>query len=197
MDLIRRIEEGDDEAEKEILAQYTDKIKLTICTKIGFNNPDCEDVLQEVLIAFLQNLREKKFDQSRETNLDSYILGITYNKLRGYFEAGKKQKKIELDSEAPLSALWEDETFLEKEEFKNALRDILKKLPLKYQEVLYLKFYQDLKVREISKQLDMPPRRISERIHYALQLYKKECKKTKLFSIFLPFLLIYIWSFLK
>ena len=47
-----------------------------------------------------------------------------------------------------------------------------------------MRYFQELSIQEISQITGLAPKRISERIHYALKLMKSECKKFNLFSIF-------------
>ena len=85
-----------------------------------------------------------------------------------------------------------EEYELERKETQDILRNLLKKLKLKYKEVLYLKYYEELSVNEISERIKLPPRRVSERLHYGVKLLRRECKKENIFSILWGFLLIYI-----
>ncbi|MCB0266025.1 MAG: hypothetical protein KDH98_22980 [Calditrichaeota bacterium] len=54
----------------------------------------------------------------------------------------------------------------------------------KYRKILDMRYFQELSIQEISQITGLAPKRISERIHYALKLMKSECKKFNLFSIF-------------
>ena len=65
---------------------------------------------------------------------------------------------------------------------RNMIKKALKNLKGKYQEVLFLKFFEELSVKEISDRLNLPTRRVSERINYALKLIKKEIERTGYFA---------------
>ena len=82
---------------------------------------------------------------------------------------------------------------IERKETRDIMRDLLKKLKVKYKEVLYLKYYEDLSVAEISARIGLPPRRVSERLNYSVKLLRKECDKANIFSILRGFVLIYVW----
>jgi RNA polymerase sigma-70 factor (ECF subfamily) len=188
LELIKRIAGGDIEAEKEIIILYKDKITQFVRSRLGYKNADCSDLVNDTLLGLLLKLRNQKFDPASGKSLNSYVFGIAHHKVCSYFEASDKSRIIYQDEETFLNIVSEDESPLEKEELQNAVRNILKKLHPKYQAVLFLRFYAELSVSEISEQLGLPSRRTSERIHYALQLVRKKCKKEKLFSIFPPFL---------
>jgi RNA polymerase sigma-70 factor (ECF subfamily) len=77
-----------------------------------------------------------------------------------------------------------EEAEIEREERRQELRKKLRRLEPKYQEVLYLRYFEGLSVQEIAQRLNLPPRRVSERINYATKLLQKEFKKAEIFSIF-------------
>ena len=81
---------------------------------------------------------------------------------------------------------------LEKEEIRVILRKLIIKLKPKYQEVLYLRFFKEYSIDEISTTIRLPHRRVSERIHYAIKLLRSQCEKDNLFSILRSILIILI-----
>lgn len=95
------------------------------------------------------------------------------HKILHYFKSNKNkpQPNPELSfSEDPgVNIEWEVEASDSRENILRAIRC----LPRQYQEILFLRFYQGLEIREISEQLGIPRRRVSERIHYAITLLKK------------------------
>jgi DNA-directed RNA polymerase specialized sigma24 family protein len=52
-----------------------------------------------------------------------------------------------------------------------------------YREALELRYLQEFSIQEMSEKLGIPPRRVSERIHYALKLLRKAWKSAKILSI--------------
>jgi len=188
--LLERIRSGNDnEAETEILTRYGQRIERKVNYYIGQNNPDSLDIINESIIAVLLSLREGRFDLSKKFPLGSYIHGITRNKIRDYYKNRQIDRTITQDVIEDLTQSTNFSAELERKELRNALRTYLSALDIKYQEVLHLKFFDELTISEISKKINLPPKRVSERIHYALKKLKKKCKKEKYLSIFLHFLL--------
>lgn len=191
INLTQRIQSGDSKAEGQLFARFDERICRKIQISIGVENDDWKDILSEVKIALLKNLRDGKFDAERNVNLGSYIFGITMNKIRDYYKQQKKDERI-LNRTTPIL---DPEDCQEDEQVKQELHSILKKLiqnlKLKYKEVLYLRYYEEMTIAQISNQINLPPRRVSERINYALKLLRKECEKEKYFSIFSFMLIIY------
>jgi RNA polymerase sigma factor (sigma-70 family) len=62
----------------------------------------------------------------------------------------------------------------------------LQALEFKYKEALELRYFKELSVPEISAQLGIPPRRVSERIHYALKLLRQAYQKKQEEYQYLP-----------
>jgi RNA polymerase sigma-70 factor (ECF subfamily) len=176
--LIERIQNGDASAEGELFQQYKNPILWKICRHIKADLENIKDLASEVQLAILEGLRQETFQPEKWPTLDAYIWGVTNNKIRDWFKQEKRQKQIFVDdppSEEIAAA--SEEYFLETQELKNLLRAALNTLESKFKEVLELRYFNELSVQEISAQLDIPPRRVSERIHYALKLLRQAYQK--------------------
>ena len=112
----------------------------------------------------------------RDANGKPYVFKIVRNKITDYI---KSQTKIR-DNEVPgldIDLFPDDPDTLSEEdmeELREALSDMLKPLKPKYREILRLRFIEGLSIEAISKILGLPPRRVSERIHYAIQNIRKK-----------------------
>lgn len=193
-DLLTRIKNGDKEAESELVIKYGDKISFIIRRRIGWHHEDCDDLYQDAMLAVLESLRDGKFNQRKGGSLESYIYGITQNKLKDYFKYQKKQEVVKnspiKDSESVIYG--ETELKLENKELRKILRNGIAKLKDKYRKVLFLRYFKEYSITEISDHLGIPTRRVSERINYAIKLLKKECDKGNFFSILFSPFLIYV-----
>jgi len=191
--LVERIQTGTDpKAEAELFARFDARIVRQVRYRLGKDNNDCDDVINDSKMAILIALREGKFDVSRGVPLGSYIYAITTNKIRDYYKYYYKQKETANELAKDSVIKLDEGADLERKELQDVMRNFLSSLDTKYQEVLYLKYYDDLSISKISKQLNLPPKKVSERIHYALKLLKKKCKKEKFLSIFWAFFIIII-----
>lgn len=186
--LVERISSGNDrKAEAALFDRYGPRIERKVNYYLGQNNPHSSDIINDAKMAVLVSLRKGMFDVSQEVPLGSYIYAITKNKITDYYKERKDDRTVTLDDAKDPSKGTDIIAELERKELRNALRTYLSSLDIKYQEALYLKFYDDLTIPEISEKIGLPPKRVSERIHYALKILKKKCKKEKKLSIFLPF----------
>ncbi len=189
--LVQRIAQQDTLAERELLSLFGSRIARKVKYAIGAGNDDWKDLVNDIILAVLENLRNGKFDMQRGTPLGSYIYGITNNKIHDYYKLRKRQIQYQpLERGADFDVAGEFE--IERRELQALMKEMLKKLKYKYQQVLYLRYYEELSIAEISERIDLPPRRVSERINYAIKLLQKEIRKRKYFSIFTGIFLITI-----
>lgn len=189
-ELIQKIRSGDREAEAELIRRFQGRVEKKVRYFLNDSAEEAKDIVHATLIEMLESLRAGKFDPNKGAPLGSYVSGIASHMIQQYFRGKKKRQRFSsLAQEEGLSAVLQ-EIALENEELRRELRELLKNLAPKYQEVLYLKFYEAMPVKDIAQKLNLPAERVSERINYALKLAHKEMKKTKKLSIFLDFLTI-------
>ena len=189
--LVGQIKNGNPEAERALIVHFGSRIARKVQYEIGAKNDDWKDVVNEVLLAVLENLRDGSFDPERGAALGSYIYGITRNKIFDYFKFKKKQQQQQAFYDGRDFGV-ADEFEVEKKELQNFMKKLLKKLKHKYQQVLYLRYYEEMSIAEISEKIGLPPRRVSERLNYAIKLLQKEMEKKNYFSIFPAYFLIII-----
>jgi len=167
---VQRIAAGDSAAEQELLLFFEAKITRLVWAKIGAKNEATQDLMQEVRIAIIQSLRAGRFNAGAG-RLGSYIYSLARHKIIDYLKSPKRSQPLEFEIEIPDTTDLQDE--MEKEESIATLRRLLEELPHKYKEVLYQRYFLDRSIDEISEALDLPPRRISERINYAKKLLRQ------------------------
>ncbi len=186
--LIERIKAGiDKEAEREILTLYGPRIEKKVNYYLGQNIQERLDVINESKLGVILSLREGKFDPSKGSPLGSYVHGVTNNKIKDYLKNHRIYQTTTLDDIEDEHQDADIFTELDSSELKNRIKKCLSTLDIKYQEVLYLRFFDNLTISEISEKIDLPPKRVSERIHYALTKLKKSVKKRKYFQYFCYF----------
>ncbi|MCB0289751.1 MAG: sigma-70 family RNA polymerase sigma factor [Calditrichaeota bacterium] len=141
-----------------------------------WNKDNREDILQEIIAAAITSIRNGNFNPEAGVKFTTYVFKIVRNKITDYI---KSQTKIR-DNEVPgldIDLFPDDPDTLSEEdmeELREALSDMLKPLKPKYREILRLRFIEGLSIEAISKILGLPPRRVSERIHYAIQKIRKK-----------------------
>jgi len=167
---VQRIAAGDSTAEQELLLFFEEKIARLVRIKIGAKTEEAQDLKQEIRIAIIQSLRAGRFN-AEAGRLGSYIYSLARHKIIDYLKSPKRNKPLEFEIEIPDTTDLQEE--MEKEESIAALRRLLEELPHKYKEVLFQRYFLDRSIDEISAALDLPPRRVSERINYARKLLRQ------------------------
>jgi len=145
--------------------------------RVGRDNDQFDDIVHDTIVAIFESI-ERTYEIDKSASLGSYVYGITNNKIRDYYRDSKKEAElyqdIALDS---LISATNAEITLEREEFQKQLKKEISKLKEKYRIVLYLRYYEGLTISQLSEKIKLPPKRVSERLHYALMLLKKNLQK--------------------
>jgi len=160
-----------------LMKRYEAKLLNYILKISNIRREDGEDILQEVLIKAYQNLND--FDLNYK--FSNWIYSIAHNTTISAF----RKKKVH-----PQTVSWEDkdlnnllestldieDTNLQKLTYKQILTKI-NQLPVKYKDVLILKFVEEKDYQEISDILHKPMGTIGTLINRAKKSLKKELKK--------------------
>lgn len=183
--LIDKILSGDSDAENLLFLHFKERIEFLVRARLRekISLDDKKDVISEARQAILLSLRKGGFDPSKGKPLEAYIAGIVSNVVAMYFRNLKKENHAEdidkyhslKDFSNPLSEILDSEK-------KEKLTKALNKLDEKYRSVLIMRIYDEFSIEEISNQIGIEKRRVSERINYALKLLFKELKKQKYFQ---------------
>lgn len=189
--LVQRIQAGERTAETELFKRYQSPILWKICRHLKTDRENVKDLASEVYLAILQGLRKADFQPEKWETLDAYIWGVTNNKIRDWFkQANRDHRFFEHQPPAESIAVAAEEFLAETDELRRHLHACLQTLDTKYKTVLALRYFRERTITEISAELGIPPRRVSERIHYALKLLRKaHGQRLKKISIFLFVLL--------
>ena len=160
-----------------IMKRYEAKLLNYILKISNISREDGEDILQEVFVKAYQNLND--FDLNFK--FSNWIYSIAHNTTISAF----RRKKVRLQTVS-----WEDEdlnnilastldvenTSLQKLTYKHILK-IINQLPLKYKDVLILKFVEGKDYQEISDILHKPMGTIATLINRAKKSLKQGLEK--------------------
>ena len=145
----------------------------------GMNRVDIEDILQEVFILAYQNLN----DYDRQFKFSSWIYRIAHNQTVSMLRKRTKNDQDISWDEHDLEQLVHsdvdiEQVLLQKMGYHDLLR-IINLLPLKYKEVLLLKFVEEKDYQEISDILRKPMGTIGTLINRAKKKLFQEIEKIK------------------
>lgn len=167
----------DPEALSHIIDRYRVKLQRYIDRRTNVSNHDREDILQDVFIKIYRNINE--YDDS--LIFSSWVYRITHNYIIDWHRKNKKHISISLDDEESKLAyiLHDEEGVVDNQGLQDAenldrIKEEIKKLPMEYQEILMLKFFEDKSYDEISDILKISTNSVGVKINRAKKLLKQK-----------------------
>ena len=163
--LIKRMEQGDRSAADELIGIYYPEI-LRYCLWHAPNRSLAEDATQET---FLKVIRY--FDRyTHQGRFKPFLYQIAANTFI-YMQRNNFCQDISLE-EVTIESAYLEPGF-ENIQSDMVLKQLVKNLPTDLQEIVILRFGQDLTLREIAQVVDMPVRTVQSRLRSALKKIKK------------------------
>lgn len=159
----RRTRNNEKEYLNEIIYHYYDDIYRFCFYQTG-NREDSYDITQETFLRFI-----KYADSYRERNLKGYLLTISRNLCMDYFRNLCVTECIESAMEAG-----EADRGIEQVDVSQMLRVYLQKIPEEQREVIILRYYHDLKLKEISRVLSVNLSTVKSRLRLGIQNIKRQ-----------------------
>jgi RNA polymerase sigma-70 factor, ECF subfamily len=153
----------------QIMQEYSDDILHLVYTYVK-NRTTAEDLTQEIFLKCYEKLNQ--FNQ--QATLKTWVYRIASNHCKDYLRSWHYRKitlsdKI-LDYIPSKSKQVEEEIIANSEE--NILTNAVMNLPLKYREVVFLHYYEELSLAEISKITTVNINTIKTRLKRAKELLK-------------------------
>jgi RNA polymerase sigma-70 factor (ECF subfamily) len=147
--------------------RYEDRLMRYVKRLAAVSNEEAEDILQDAFIKIWKNLNAFDTDLKPSTWIYRIVHNQTISFWRKKTSYGKDQK-VEWDEEK-YADVWSEELQIEDERIddREQIWSILTRLPIKYKEVLVLKFLENMSYEEISDILKMPEGTVATRINRA------------------------------
>lgn len=144
--LVRQIKRGDPEAWEQLVQRHYDTI-YAYCYRRCFGDKKlAEDLTQDVFLKLIKGIDKYQFTGK----FFNYLFTIAVNTCNSYYTK-KRFQLTELEDYLPDTAQKDSLTKVSEEERAAAIQEALNQLPEIQREALILKFYHDLKVKEIAK----------------------------------------------
>lgn len=158
-EFVEKAKIGDIDAFEALI--YANKAMLY---RVGFSilksDEDIADAIQETLISTYKNIHKLKDNQYFKT----WLVRIMINECKRVLRNKKKQTSIE--------NMKNTEAIYEEYCIENELKPYIEQLNFKLQQVIQLKYYEEFKIREIKKILNVPESTVKTRLRKAKkQLY--------------------------
>lgn len=146
--LIKEILKGNESAMEVLVKRYYDVVHSFIYRNVNDYNI-AYDITQDSFIKMMKNIDKYKL---KDGNFKSWLLKIALNTTKDYFRSKIYNQRRQSDDISNYEI--EDKTnvidILSKKEDAIKVKEALKSLPKIQKEALILKYYNDLKIREIS-----------------------------------------------
>ena len=175
--LVRLYVEGNHEAFNVLLDRYESKV-FSYITYIVRNREVAEDLFQDTFMRVVATIKSGKYAEQQK--FSAWLMRITHNILVDHFRHLKNEKNISNDeNEIDLfnDIKLADENNIEAQIINtqnlNGLQQIIKMLPDNQQEIIHLRYFQDMSFKEIAVILNCSINTALGRTRYALINLKK------------------------
>jgi len=163
--LIEKLRSGDSTAMEEFYNIYRKRLYLLVLEQVGQDQAVAEDLVHEVFLAALNSLDKFRGD----SQLYTWLRSIALHKINDFYRRQARQPKPkesspDFDAIKQLEQIGDDEpatlTVMETEETRQSVHQALEGLPQDYQEVLVLKYLEEMPVLEISQVMGRSPKSV-------------------------------------
>lgn len=162
----------DDSMMDQKLYEYL-KIVKSYLMKMGASKEDAEDIVQDTAYKFILYI-----DSISHKNVESWLFRVAVN---GYYDLYRKRTRRQaIDLKFNFQQLFEEytpEQAVLDNERKQDVDSVLKRLKLKHQQVLLLKYSLDLAIREIAELCEMKEDSVKTTLYRARQEFVKEYRR--------------------
>jgi len=165
------VTEDKDAPPEDSVLKYRAVISFRVRKALGSSNPDWEDVVNEILTQAVAKIKSGEF--RGDSSVGTFLYTITSRRIIDYI-----RQKTRVLKHAPEPAPYPDpHDEMERREKAKQVELVVAGLKPKFRDVLYLYYYRELSRDEVARALDISPRRVSERVNYALKLIQKAVRK--------------------
>ncbi len=148
---------------KKIVGEYYKDI-YNLAYLLTKSRDDAADITQEVFLKVKEHLKSFR----GEASIKTWLYRITTNEAKRLF------KKRETEKHVKVPLLFRTNRDVEK---YDKLKEALNELDRESYEILYLKFFKNMKEKEIAFILNIPPGTVKSRLHTAKEKLKKEMQQ--------------------
>ena len=160
IELLQRIENGDDDAVTELYNAYVDRIYSLIYNQVDKDRETAQEILQETFFAAVRSAGKFR----GRSKVYTWLCSIANRKVADYYRRKKRETKhrvqYPIDSDKIQDTNADVITILESEESRKDTRKTFSSLPLHYRQVLLLKYVEGLPVSEISEVMERSPKSV-------------------------------------
>jgi RNA polymerase sigma-70 factor (ECF subfamily) len=163
-ELVEKLRSGDSTAVEQFYNSYRNRLYSLVFEHVGREQAAAEDLVQEIFLAALGSLDRFRGD----SQLYTWLYSIAFHKINDFHRRQAREPKPKNSSpsgdDVKLERTGDNEpaalSIMESEETRQAVQQALAELPDDYQEVLVLKYLEDMPVLEISQAMGRSPKSV-------------------------------------
>jgi RNA polymerase sigma-70 factor (ECF subfamily) len=176
-ELIKAVQQGDEQAFSHVVQRYQGKLFAYIMRLMNHRD-EAHDITQDVFLKAYKNIH--RFDTDRK--FSSWIYRIAHNESVNWLKKKTRAKVESLESHVEngfqLAGSTDVHEQLVSKEAQKLVREAIQTLPNKYQEVMEMRYLDQLSYDEISKKLDKPVNTVGTLINRAKKKLALELEAT-------------------
>lgn len=154
-----------DMAFRELMSQYKERLYWHI-RKMVISHDDTDDVLQNTFIKVYRNIGNFK----AESKLYSWMYRIATNEAITFINKRAKEKKVDIsDMQYKLAENLEADVYFDGNEIQLKLQKAVATLPQKQRLVFNMKYFDDMKYKDISEVLETSVGSLKASYHHAVK----------------------------
>jgi RNA polymerase sigma-70 factor (ECF subfamily) len=163
--LVEKLRSGDSAAMEEFYNIYRNRLYSLVLEQVDRDQAIAEDLVQETFLAALNSLDKFRGD----SQLYTWLRSIAFHKINDFYrrqvrEPKPQESSPDFDAMKQLEQTGDNEpatlSVLESEEIRQSVHQALADLPQDYQEVLVLKYLEEMPVLEISQVMGRSPKSV-------------------------------------
>lgn len=155
---------------EDLIHTYSDDL-YRIAYLYTKNHETAEEVVQDVFLKFYTS----QIELDGRATIKTYLTRMTINRSYDYLRSIKYQASAVVDYLLKNKQKNSEETIMEKHESAILLEEV-KRLSVKYREVIMLYYYEDFTIIEISELLHCPESTVKSRLQRARKQLKEKLK---------------------
>lgn len=148
----------------EAVNKYSDTI-YRIALNITRNSEDAFDVCQDVFVRLIKSKHKIKNDE----HLKAWLIRATVNCAKSFCSQAYTRHRADFDSLSTADAIHNDNY--------DTLIESVMELPEKYSTVIHLFYYEDMKISEIARTLNITQSAVKQRLSRGREKLKKIMEK--------------------
>ena len=154
-ELVQRILQGDEKAKTEFFVTYRERLYRNCVYLLGYQDPEAEDVVQDVFITAFEKLPEFEFRSSLSTWLTQICIYKCHNRFRQRAKL-VNQEEAQLDVLLQTTAVDRQDEKDRQKEKRRLIEQGLEKIGKECRQIIEFREFQEKSYIEIGKAMKVP-----------------------------------------